>query len=109
MREQQQLLRIKLLKTLLELEEQILSDTNHQVHDISNTTDRTSKMPSIKQNNQAHLKEVLSVVELAEYLGVSSDCIYTMVREKQIPFVRVRKRIVFRKESIDTWLGSNAF
>lgn len=45
-----------------------------------------------------------SVSELATYLNVSTDCIYTMVREKQIPHVRIRRRIIFVKDIIDEWL-----
>jgi excisionase family DNA binding protein len=45
-----------------------------------------------------------SVAELAAYLNVSTDCIYTLVREKQIPHVRIRRRIIFVREIIDEWL-----
>ncbi|MBG9786614.1 helix-turn-helix domain-containing protein [Brevibacillus laterosporus] len=49
-------------------------------------------------------KTTMSVSELATYLGVSTDTIYTMVRKKQIPNTRVRERILFRKEVIDEWM-----
>ncbi|WNR45100.1 helix-turn-helix domain-containing protein [Paenibacillus roseipurpureus] len=49
-------------------------------------------------------KLVLSVNELAEYLGVSLDSVYAMVREKQIPHFRVRRRILFHHETIETWI-----
>ncbi|WP_327194794.1 helix-turn-helix domain-containing protein [Paenibacillus alvei] len=45
-----------------------------------------------------------SVSEVAEYLNVSTDSIYTMVREKQIPHVRIRRRIIFSIEVIEEWL-----
>nr|WP_214631147.1 helix-turn-helix domain-containing protein [Paenibacillus agaridevorans] len=50
---------------------------------------------------------MFSVLELSEYLGVSTDSIYTMVRENQIPFVRIRRRILFYRESINAWICSN--
>nr|WP_280789101.1 excisionase family DNA-binding protein [Paenibacillus sp. PastF-3] len=53
------------------------------------------------------MKAVFSVTELSDYLGVSSDCIYTMVRENQIPFVRVRRRILFYRDSINSWIHTN--
>ncbi|MFD0673483.1 helix-turn-helix domain-containing protein [Cohnella sp. GCM10027633] len=53
------------------------------------------------------LKVTLSVNEVAVMLGVSTDCIYTMVREQQIPFVRVRRRIIFHRDVIDSWLSGN--
>nr|WP_090716876.1 excisionase family DNA-binding protein [Paenibacillus typhae] len=54
------------------------------------------------------MKAVFSVLELSDYLGVSSDCIYTMVRENQIPFVRVRRRILFYRDSINSWIHANS-
>ncbi|NOU94905.1 helix-turn-helix domain-containing protein [Paenibacillus sp. LMG 31456] len=50
------------------------------------------------------VKAVFSVSELSDYLGVSTDCIYTMVRENQIPFVRIRRRILFYRDSINSWI-----
>nr|WP_261306273.1 excisionase family DNA-binding protein [Paenibacillus andongensis] len=47
---------------------------------------------------------MFTVKELSSYLCVSQDCIYAMVREKQIPYVRVRRRILFHRDSIDSWL-----
>ncbi|MCY9578723.1 helix-turn-helix domain-containing protein [Paenibacillus alvei] len=50
------------------------------------------------------MKKICSVSEVAEYLNVSTDSIYTMVREKQIPHVRIRRRIIFSIEVIEEWL-----
>jgi excisionase family DNA binding protein len=52
-------------------------------------------------------KIVYSVIELSKMLGISSDTIYTMVREKQISHVRIRRRILFQKSVIETWLQSS--
>ncbi|MEC0269697.1 helix-turn-helix domain-containing protein [Paenibacillus anseongense] len=52
-------------------------------------------------------KSILSVLELSDYLGVSTDCVYTMVREKQIPHVRIRRRILFHRHEIDLWIREN--
>ncbi|AST93041.1 MULTISPECIES: helix-turn-helix domain-containing protein [Sutcliffiella] len=49
-------------------------------------------------------KKTLNVQDVAEYLGVHSDTIYTMVRQKQIPHFRVRRRILFSIEAIDAWI-----
>lgn len=43
--------------------------------------------------------------EVAEYLGLSDEFIYKLVRQKQIPFMRVGRRILFKKASIDKWLS----
>lgn len=42
--------------------------------------------------------------EVAAYIGVHPDTIYTMVKQKQIPHVRIRRRIFFHKETIDKWM-----
>jgi excisionase family DNA binding protein len=41
------------------------------------------------------INHVLIVRELAGFLRVSTDSVYAMVREKQIPYFRVRRRILF--------------
>lgn len=49
-----------------------------------------------------------TVQEAAEYLGVCEDTIYTMVKQKEIPHFRVRRRIFFLKEKIDEWIREQA-
>lgn len=51
-------------------------------------------------------RQILTVQEIANYIGVSRDLIYKMVRTNEIPFIRIGKRLLFRKESIDQWLLS---
>lgn len=50
-------------------------------------------------------RTTITVKEAAEYLGVSDDTIYNMVRDKQIPFIQVRRRILLRKDSLDKWMA----
>lgn len=46
------------------------------------------------------------VDEIAQVLGVSRDLIYQMVRERQIPFIRIgERRIVFKRDSIERWMN----
>ena len=44
------------------------------------------------------------VEEVAKYLKVSKDTIYRWIESKQMPAVRIGKKWLFRKESIDLWL-----
>lgn len=46
----------------------------------------------------------MTVIEVADYLGVCKDTIYTMVRTNEIPHFRLRRRIFFSKETIDAWI-----
>ncbi|TJZ40065.1 helix-turn-helix domain-containing protein [Priestia megaterium] len=50
-------------------------------------------------------KLTITVKEAAEYIGVSKDLIYSLVREKRIPHIRVGQRILFRKQTIDQWFS----
>lgn len=49
-------------------------------------------------------RTTITAQEAADYIGVHIDTIYTMVRQKEIPHIRVRRRILFKVESIDAWL-----
>lgn len=46
----------------------------------------------------------INVKDAAEYIGVCTDTIYTMVRENQIPHIKVRRRILFRTDALDQWM-----
>ena len=47
----------------------------------------------------------MTVLEAASYLGVSDDTIYEMVRRKEIPHFRMRRRILFRRNTLDAWMS----
>ena len=42
--------------------------------------------------------------DVGRYLNVSKDTIYRWIESKQMPAVRIGKKWLFRKESIDLWL-----
>lgn len=48
--------------------------------------------------------ETLTVKEVAGYLRVHTDMVYALVRQKQIPHVRLGNRILFTKASIHRWI-----
>lgn len=50
------------------------------------------------------IRKTLTVTEVAKLLGVSSYTVYNMVRDNQIPYMKLRARILFRLESINTWI-----
>ena len=49
-------------------------------------------------------REVLSVKEVAEYLGVSESIIRRLVRDRNIPFNRIEGRILFYLPAVRNWL-----
>jgi len=51
-------------------------------------------------------RTTLTVKEVAEYLGISSDMVYILCREKRIAHFRIGARILFKREAIDKWIDS---
>jgi len=51
-------------------------------------------------------RQKMDVKQAAEYLGVCTDTIYTMVKQNEIPHFRIRRRILFSKEAIESWIKS---
>lgn len=101
-----ELLRIQLLKTLVQMEEKLLVTIEKEKFQSNATAECGDEKITFQQDN-LHMKPVFSVSELSDYLGVSTDSIYTMVREKQIPFVRIRRRILFYRDLINSWINTN--
>jgi excisionase family DNA binding protein len=53
------------------------------------------------------MKIVMNVSELADLLGVSEDSIYRAVRLGQLKCVRLGRRIIFHRPSIEAWLAGS--
>lgn len=51
-------------------------------------------------------RSTLTVREAATYLGVSTDTIYKLCREKKITHLRIGSRILFKKEKLDEWMDN---
>ncbi|MGM0903098.1 MAG: helix-turn-helix domain-containing protein [Bacillota bacterium] len=49
-------------------------------------------------------RKTITAQEAADYIGVHIDTIYTMVRQKEIPHIRVRRRILFKTDTLDAWM-----
>jgi excisionase family DNA binding protein len=50
-------------------------------------------------------KEMMTVKELSNYICVSETTVRKLIRESQIPFIRILSKILFKKEDIDIWLN----
>ncbi|MDY6917516.1 MAG: helix-turn-helix domain-containing protein [Chloroflexota bacterium] len=48
---------------------------------------------------------LMNTGEVAKYLRVSRSLIYRMAREGQIPALKVGRKWLFRKETIEQWLS----
>lgn len=48
--------------------------------------------------------ERMSVDELVKYTLMSKTKIYKLVKEEQIPYLRVSRRLIFNRVEIDNWI-----
>jgi excisionase family DNA binding protein len=52
------------------------------------------------------ISKPLNVEEVAELLGVSTDVIYSMVKQGKIPYFKVGNRLIrFQASSIQEWMN----
>ena len=49
-------------------------------------------------------KRLLTIKEASEYLGITENALYCMVYRRQIPFVKIGKRLRFDKIDLDKWI-----
>jgi excisionase family DNA binding protein len=50
------------------------------------------------------LKEVMTVREASQYLGISPDTLYKYLSERQIPAFKLGNRWRFKKDLLDRWM-----
>jgi excisionase family DNA binding protein len=53
----------------------------------------------------ASTREVLSIPEAAEYLGMAESTVQKWVKMRKIPFFRINGTIKFRKSRLDRWIN----
>jgi excisionase family DNA binding protein len=53
---------------------------------------------------EAKITDVLTIVELADYLRIPKSTLYKLVREGRIPSQKIGRHWRFRKGAIDHWL-----
>ena len=51
-------------------------------------------------------KDILTIKELGEYLGMKVSNLYLKVERREIPYFQIGRLLRFRKFDIDTWLDS---
>jgi excisionase family DNA binding protein len=50
------------------------------------------------------VKEVMTLREASQYLGISQDTLYKYLSEKQIPAFKLGNRWRFKKDLLDRWM-----
>jgi len=46
----------------------------------------------------------LSVEEIAQYLGISKDTVYTWINKKKMPAHKIGRLWKFKKDEVDIWV-----
>ncbi|MFH1541120.1 MAG: helix-turn-helix domain-containing protein [Elusimicrobiota bacterium] len=49
-------------------------------------------------------KDIMSIKELAEYLGIGKSKIYNLIRQNKIPASKIGRQYRFSKDIINNWL-----
>lgn len=53
------------------------------------------------------MKDIMSVQELTQYIGIGRSKIYSLIRKKKIPASKIGRQYRFSKELIDDWMKEN--
>ncbi|MCK4418447.1 helix-turn-helix domain-containing protein [Candidatus Aerophobetes bacterium] len=53
-------------------------------------------------------KRLLNINELSEYIGLSTNTIYSWVSQRRIPFVKCGRLTKFDLQRIDEWIEKNS-
>ena len=70
------------------------------------------KIPNLKgktSEKELLFDNLITIRELADYIGVSPKTIQNWVAYRTIPFLRIGKRTLFRKSRIEAWLQTKEF
>jgi excisionase family DNA binding protein len=60
---------------------------------------------NVMNNNEAHVAPLLlSIKEAAITLGVCERTIWTLAQERQLPHVRVGRRVLFSRAALEAWI-----
>ena len=70
---------------------------------------RISGQSSDDKKSDAFFDNLITIEELADYIGVSQKTIRNWISLRSIPFLRVGKKTFFRFEKISGWLQTKEF
>lgn len=74
---------------------------------MENILKRLSEIEALIKRNYALNKEVLTLEESAEFLGLSKSALYKMTSKREIPFYQPGgKKVYFRRVELESWVLS---
>lgn len=63
-------------------------------------------LPALIQQVQSIRPATLTIEEAATYLGVHKDTVRKLIREKDLPHIRVAGRILLRPKTLDEYMAA---
>lgn len=51
--------------------------------------------------------QIMTIKEVAKYLGIHFITVYRLIKETDIPALKLRGQWRFKKDILDTWLAKN--
>ena len=54
-------------------------------------------------------REIMTVVQVADYLQISKKSVYNLVKEGKLPASKVLNKLRFSKEVVDQFITNNQF
>lgn len=82
--------------------------TKFEEEDVEAIAQRVSELLQLELSGNKKIDEgdLFDVSGLAKYLGVSETWIYERTHFKEIPHLKIKGHLRFRKNAIDKWLDS---
>lgn len=78
------------------------------IDDLINDISKLIEITVNQQNNLSSNKDVLGIVDSADYLGISKSALYKLTSKKVIPFFKPSgKLIYFNRVDLDKWMLQN--
>ncbi len=53
-------------------------------------------------------KRILTSQEAAEYLGISRNLLYQLIKYNNLPYNKPKRKMLFDKDKLDEWISSNS-
>ena len=75
------------------------------VNQLENISERLERLESRSEYNTDIT--MLEAKEVAERIGVSHDKVYSMARKKEIPHVKLGRKVLFPRRRLVEWIESN--
>lgn len=75
---------------------------------VSSRDDREPKLRVVNMTSNRVEDRLLTVADVAEYLGLSVGTVYNKVSRGEIPHVKLGRAVRFRRSEIDRWIDAQS-